>query len=302
MIRLKSLLFEGSGPIPDSYIDKGLNIARQLMSRGFTDKQAAAIVGNMWAESTFDPSAENSIGAVGLLQWLGTRKTALMDYAKKRKKKWSDFELQLDFIKYELIDAYDGTYDYEKNMFNKAMNVGKSIKDISAGFATYSERPNKSELTDSLPTRQIAAVNIFNALKNKKTTSNAVNKSALIGKTVYPLKKNGYVNVREESEVDSGLFDNLLTTINYPNPVGYIKRVVAGEKGETWYEVVLMNKETGYVRSDVVTTTNESQYEIKSGDTLTSIAKNRNTTVDNIMKKNPGLDATRLQIGQKIKI
>jgi len=301
MIRLKSLLFEGNGPITGEYLQKGTYIAKQLIARGFNEKEAAAIVGNMWAESTFNPSATNSIGAVGLLQWLGERKTALMDYAKQNKKQWSDLTLQLDFIKYELLDAYDGKYDYEKNMFNKAMNSGKDIKSLSAGFATYSERPGASELSDSLPTRQIAAANIFAALTNKKSTTNT-NNALLIGKTVYPLKKNGYVNVREESEVDSGFFDNLLTTIKYPNPVGYIKRVVTGANGETWYEVVLMNKETGYVRSDVVTTTNEASYTIQSGDTLTAIASKHNITVDDILKKNPGLDADKISVGQKIKI
>ena len=63
-----------------------------------------------------------------------------------------------------------------------------------------------------------------------------------------------------------------------------------------------MNKDTGYVRADSVTMTNESEYEVQPGDTLTKIAANKNTTVDNIQKKNPGLDPTKLQIGQKIKI
>jgi len=126
--------------------------------------------------------------------------------------------------------------------------------------------------------------------------------SQLIGKTVYPTKKNGYVNVRSESYVDNGIIDNLDTKVMYPKPVGYIKQVVTGEDGNTWYEVVLMNKDTGYVRADAVAMTNESEYEVQSGDTLTKIATNKNTTVDNILKKNPGLDPSKLQIGQKIKI
>lgn len=126
--------------------------------------------------------------------------------------------------------------------------------------------------------------------------------SQLIGKTVYPTKKNGYVNVRSQSYVDNGIIDNLDTKVMYPKPVGYIKQVVTGEDGNTWYEVVLMNKDTGYVRADSVAMTNESEYQVQSGDTLTKIASNKNTTVDNIQKKNPGLDPTKLQIGQKIKI
>ena len=41
-------------------------------------------------------------------------------------------------------------------------------------------------------------------------------------------------------------------------------------------------------------------YTIKSGDTLSSIAKAKNTTVDAIQKANPGINANQLKIGQKI--
>jgi LysM repeat protein len=302
MIRLKSLLIEGNGPITGTYLNTATNLAKQLISRGFSDIEAAAIVGNMWAESTFDPSATNSIGAIGLLQWLGSRKDALLDYAKQRKQNWTNVALQLDFIKYELLDAYDGKYAYEQNKFNQAMQFGKTVTDKAHGFAVHSERPKASELQDSLTTRKIAAKNVYDILSgNSAKTSSAV-KSNLIGKTVYPTKKNGFVNVRSQSYVDNGLIDNLNLKVIYPKPVGYIKQVVTGEDGNTWYEVVLMNKETGYVRSDVVTTINESQYEIKSGDTLTKIASENNTTVEDILQKNQGLQADKIRVGQKIKI
>jgi len=302
MIRLKSLLLEGNGPITGTYLTTATSLAKQLISRGFSQIEAAAIVGNMWAESTFDPTATNSIGAIGLLQWLGTRKDALLDYAKQHKKKWNTIPLQLDFIKYELLDAYDGKYAYEQHKFNQAMQFGKTVSDKAHGFAVHSERPNQTELTDSLTTRKIAAKNVYDVLSGKLKQTGNLDKTNLLGKTVYPTKKNGFVNVRSESYVDNGMIDNLNLKVMYPKPVGYVKRVVTGEDGNTWYEVVLMNKETGYVRSDVVTTTNESQYEIKPGDTLTKIASENNTTIDNILKKNPGLEADKIQVGQKIKI
>lgn len=302
MIRLKSLLLEGNGPITGTYLTTATSLAKQLISRGFSEIEAAAIVGNMWAESTFDPAAENEIGAVGLLQWLNVRKDALFNYAKSKKKPWTNLNLQLDFIKYELLDAYDGKYGYEQYKFNQAMQFGKTVSAKAHGFAVHSERPDAKELQDSLTTRKIAAKNVYDALSgNTKQTKNLV-KSNLIGKTVYPTKKNGFVNVRSESYVDNGMIDNLNLKVMYPKPVGYIKQVVTGEDGNTWYQVVLMNKETGYVRADVVTTTNESQYEIKPGDTLTKIASDNKTTIEDILKKNPGLEADKIQVGQKIKI
>ncbi len=297
MIRLKNILLEGNGPLKDQWLDKGTYIAKKLVSRGFTKEQASAIVGNMWAESTFNPAAKNSIGAIGLLQWLGDRKKALIKYANQRKRPWSDFDLQLDFIKYELIDAYNGKYSYEQNQFNKAMNHGKTIQDKSEGFAKFSERPGKSELTDSLPTRRIAAHNVFSALTQKTQTV----KTNAIGKTVYPLKKNGYVNVREESEVDSGWFDNLLTTIKYPNAVGTVSKIVMAEDGKTWYQVKLTSGEVGYVRSDVVTTTNEALYTVQAGDTLTKISKQTGLSIDKIKQLNK-LTSDTIQVGQKLKL
>jgi LysM repeat protein len=61
-------------------------------------------------------------------------------------------------------------------------------------------------------------------------------------------------------------------------------------------------KSTGGVESGVLTAINKSTYVVKAGETLSGIAKRNNTTVDDIVKKNPGLDADRIQIGQKIMI
>jgi len=42
------------------------------------------------------------------------------------------------------------------------------------------------------------------------------------------------------------------------------------------------------------------EYTIKAGDTLYNLAREYNTTVDIILRVNPGLDPNNLQIGQKI--
>jgi LysM repeat protein len=168
MISLKSLLTEGSGLLKDSYIDKGLSLANALIRRGFTKDQAAAIVGNIWAECTFDHTETGSGGDFGLLQWLGPRKKALQEFANKRKSSIMNLTTQLDFIKYELLDEYDGEYAYETNMFRKAMAYGDSIRDKAEGFARYSERPKKAALNASLPTRKKVAQQIYDLLTGKK--------------------------------------------------------------------------------------------------------------------------------------
>jgi LysM repeat protein len=168
MISLKSLLTEGTGLLKDLYIDKGLSLANALIRRGFTKDQAAAIVGNIWAECTFDHTETGSGGDFGLLQWLGPRKKALQEFANNRKSSIMNLTTQLDFIKYELLDEYDGKYAYETTMFRRAMAYGDSIRDKAEGFARYSERPKKAALAASLPTRKKVAQQIYDLLTGKK--------------------------------------------------------------------------------------------------------------------------------------
>jgi LysM repeat protein len=50
------------------------------------------------------------------------------------------------------------------------------------------------------------------------------------------------------------------------------------------------------------TTPGAEYYVVQSGDTLGSIAEKYNTTVDDLMTLNPGIDATALHIGQRIRV
>jgi hypothetical protein len=77
--------------------------ARQL---GWSEAQAAGIVGNLAIESTLRPTAFNPAGggqgALGLAQWRGARLQALKDFAAQQGKGWQDPQLQMQFIDREL--------------------------------------------------------------------------------------------------------------------------------------------------------------------------------------------------------
>lgn len=81
-----------------------------IQELGLNDIQAAAIMGNMEQESSFDPKIVNPrSGAYGIAQWLGNRKTNLENLAQSKGKPVSDLGLQLDFLKSELQGGYKTT-------------------------------------------------------------------------------------------------------------------------------------------------------------------------------------------------
>lgn len=68
--------------------------------------QAAGVVGNLMRESggdTYDLKTDASNGThFGVVQWGGSRYTALKNFASKKGTKWTDLKTQLEFIIYEL--------------------------------------------------------------------------------------------------------------------------------------------------------------------------------------------------------
>jgi hypothetical protein len=104
-------LNEAAAPVPDTMLEDGLQIVQGLVDRGIDSKVAAALAGNMWQESKFDPAVRpESATYVGLIQWgdylgkkqgPGARKTNLIT-----KPNWKDRDVQLDYIKNELAGAY----------------------------------------------------------------------------------------------------------------------------------------------------------------------------------------------------
>ena len=81
----------------------GENVEKVLKfftGKGLTLVQAAAVAGNLQQESRIDPSALNSIGAFGIAQWLGGRRTNL-----EKKPNYSTIEGQLEYLWEELNGA-----------------------------------------------------------------------------------------------------------------------------------------------------------------------------------------------------
>lgn len=225
-------------------------------------------------------------------------------------------------LKRDLIDAEQQARNYIKNKFpNKSIDTNQVMmltdfvfnlglgglskfpkfvraivhKDWNTAVKNYKRYADGKELTK----RNNAFYEIF--LKPELQRKVPISTMAKIGNAIYPLKKNGFVNVREESEVNAGWFDNLLTVVRYPNPVGTVTRKLVGADGKNWFEVILKNGETGFVRSDVVTTTNPNRYTVQPGDTLTKISKNTGISIDKLKQLN-NLKSDAIQVDQQLKL
>jgi hypothetical protein len=74
----------------------------------FQDYMIAAIIGNFMAEAGpgLNPTTTNSIGAYGLAQWLGGRKSALQS-----RPGYDTVQVQLDFAREELMSSHRRAYD-----------------------------------------------------------------------------------------------------------------------------------------------------------------------------------------------
>ncbi len=113
-----------------------------LKNSGYNDTAAAAVLGNVKAESNFSLTSTNSIGAYGLAQWLGSRKTALQKYANSIGKSMASEDAQFGFIVYEMTTGY--------NMPPDVMNA-KSLEDATWVFHRSYEGPESVTCTKSNP-------------------------------------------------------------------------------------------------------------------------------------------------------
>ena len=91
-------------------------------AKGVSDEATAGIMGNIYQESKFDPTASekggtgrDDSGGYGLIQWTGGRRQKLFDAAKEQGKDVNDIDFQLNYLWNEVFS--DGSY--YKNQLDK---------------------------------------------------------------------------------------------------------------------------------------------------------------------------------------
>lgn len=118
-------------------------------NKPMTPVQAAAMIGNFVKESRLDPKAVNSIGATGIAQWLGGRKTALMKLDNPL-----TLKTQLNFVTLELQGSEKGL------IYNDTFKNSTDIAEVTVTVRKVYERPREVEADD--PTRIQAAKDALN--------------------------------------------------------------------------------------------------------------------------------------------
>lgn len=143
--------FRGRGTPGDGYIDSGsydgqgqpLGDGQRVQAKQIYDyltdthnlspAMASGILGNIQTESAFNTGAYNAgEGAVGLIQWRGSRRVALENYAEHHGKPVTDWQLQMDFMMHELQTSESGAW--------AKIQQAQTPADVAAAFDKYYER------------------------------------------------------------------------------------------------------------------------------------------------------------------
>jgi len=118
-----------------------------FLSKGYKDYQVAALLGGFLQESQLKPGITNSIGAIGIAQWLGARKTSL-----QTKANYTTLETQLEFVQSELTSSEKAAGTKLKNSTNLESAIAAAaayerFAGITKGAATtYDDVLNASEV------------------------------------------------------------------------------------------------------------------------------------------------------------
>ncbi len=131
---------------------------------GLSAVQASVIIGTLRGESgtSLDPNSINSIGAYGIAQWLGGRRTNLENFAKAKGKEKNDFALQLAFVQNELEGAYKSSLARVKQA-QSVTDINQAVYDFEATYEVSGH--------ELIPDRQSFAHRVFEIYGGSTTST-----------------------------------------------------------------------------------------------------------------------------------
>lgn len=118
--------------------DNKNKILKFLTDKGLTIEQASGIVGNLQAESNFNPEAigDNNT-SLGIAQWHQDRKENLIEFCNTKNQTPKSLDCQLNFLWYELNTKYSNVLSSIKN--------SKTTEESAEIFASRYEKPRSTD-------------------------------------------------------------------------------------------------------------------------------------------------------------
>lgn len=190
---------ENTGDYTGGYEETG-NLQNDIYNRyraaGFTDVEAAALTGNIGAESSFDTGAVSydGNGSVGLVQFTGPRKTALENFAAERGLDVNDWRTQIDFSVYELTQG-------EEKAALQAMreNPNATPEEMAVIVRERYERPDPDVANDAERQRIARATFDGNYGDYNSTPRNGISESGELYRTQQPKEETPHEIVESDS-------------------------------------------------------------------------------------------------------
>ena len=154
-----------------------------LINAGYSKEAAAGVMGNIEAESGFDPGGVESNGeGIGLCQWSFGRKSQLKSYAASKGKEWSDVDVQVQFLIGELTPGggADGFASYGLVTYNgyspSDWENATSPESAAEAFCWSFERPG----IPHMERRKASARNYYNEFKDKEMPKMVASGNAIV--------------------------------------------------------------------------------------------------------------------------
>ena len=177
----------GTGTLTGATVQEKVWIA--LTEAGYSEYATAGVMGNMQAESDFDPAAGEAgysieSGGIGLVQWTNDGRggsggnTNLRKYAESIGKSWTDEDVQIEFLLADLAgggcngysrrELYNSTKGYygKKYYIDDWLNA-TSAETAAEVFAAVYERPSAKAFHSSLSKRKSYAGKYYNEFHGK---------------------------------------------------------------------------------------------------------------------------------------
>ncbi|HEY8886525.1 MAG TPA: phage tail tip lysozyme [Candidatus Microsaccharimonas sp.] len=236
-----------------------------VQSGQFNAVQAAAVMGNMYAESGFNSDAKepNGIG-YGLVQWSFGRRTNLENQAKQKGVPVSDVAFQISF----LVGEY--TAKYKSSLASSDFGKGTDVSAATASWMNIFEVPfNKPPSADypKLQTKRIpAAVQIYGFFKDSVpstadatvgtqdcSTTNAIVAGSIV-KTAIGLALPTPVNDGKTEKSDASAayqkaHDQYNPSVQFSDCGGFVATVMISSGVDTSYPKVGVSLQVAYVQS-----------------------------------------------------